>query len=83
MGIKPSIVHSGGVDEGDLRSYPPPPLLIDSGKSSPINKPPMFKFELGWLLRDVFVDMVSGVWNSVADQDDKMRCWQSKIRRLC
>jgi hypothetical protein len=81
MGIKPSIVHSGGVDEGDLRSYPL--LLIDSGKSSPSNKPPMFKFELGWLLRDVFVDMVSGVWNSVADQDDKMRCWQSKIRRLC
>jgi hypothetical protein len=35
----------------------------------------MFKFQLGWLLRDGFLDMVSGVWNSVVDQDDKMRCW--------
>jgi hypothetical protein len=75
MGIKSSPLYGGGVAEGDLRSYPPPLILIDSGKSSPSNKTPMFKFQLGWLLRDGFLDMVSGVWNSVVDQDDKMRCW--------
>jgi hypothetical protein len=34
----------------------------------------MFKFELGWLLRDCFVDMVKELWNSVNDKEDKMRC---------
>jgi hypothetical protein len=42
----------------------------------------MFKFELGWLLRDVFKNMVSGVWRSVSDRSNMMRCWQIKIRRL-
>jgi hypothetical protein len=42
----------------------------------------MFKFELGWLLRDGFMDMVRDVWNSVHDREDVMRCWQVKIRRL-
>jgi hypothetical protein len=42
----------------------------------------MFKFELSWLLRDEFVDMVKEVWNSVSDGEDKMKHWQSKIRRL-
>jgi exonuclease III len=34
------------------------PLLIDMGQSSTGNNIPMFKFELGWLLRDGFMDMV-------------------------
>jgi branched-subunit amino acid permease len=38
------------------------PLLIDTGKSSLSNNVPMFKFELGWLLRDAFMDMVSVFW---------------------
>jgi hypothetical protein len=42
----------------------------------------MFKFELGWLFRDGFADMVKEVWNSVMEEGDKMKCWQSKIRRL-
>jgi predicted RNA-binding protein with RPS1 domain len=65
------------------------PLLIDTGKPFLSNNAPMFKFELGWLHRDGFIDMVSEVidmvsevWNSVVDRDDKMRCWQMKIRRL-
>jgi hypothetical protein len=35
----------------------------------------MFKFELGWLLRDGFADMIKEVWNSVEDEEDTMRCW--------
>jgi hypothetical protein len=57
-------------------------LIIDTGKPSSGNNPPMFKFELGWLLRDGFMDMVRDVWNSVHDREDVMRCWQVKIRRL-
>jgi hypothetical protein len=59
------------------------PLLIDSGQPSLSNNVPMFKFELGWLLRDGFMDMVREVWNSVFNRDDTMRCWQMKIRKLC
>jgi hypothetical protein len=58
------------------------PLIINIGKPSSGNNSPMFKFELGWLLRDGFMDMVRDVWNSVHDREDVMRCWQVKIRRL-
>jgi hypothetical protein len=58
------------------------PLLINTGQSSSSNNIPMFKFEMGWLLRDGFMDMVREVWNSVYNREDKMRCWQLKIRRL-
>jgi hypothetical protein len=72
VGIKSPPFYSGGVAEGDLRSYP---ILIDTGKPSLNNNVPMFKFELGWLLRDGFMDMVREVWNSVSNPDDKMKCW--------
>jgi hypothetical protein len=65
-----------------ISDHTPPPLLIDFGRSSTSNITPMFKFELGWLLRDVFKNMVSGVWRSVSDRSNMMRCWQIKIRRL-
>jgi hypothetical protein len=39
------------------------PLLIDTSKSSPSNNAPMFKFELGWLLREGFMEMVSIVFS--------------------
>lgn len=50
------------------------PLLIHTRNTSTSNIQPMFKFELGWLLRDCFVDMVKELWNSVNDKEDKMRC---------
>jgi hypothetical protein len=34
------------------------PLYLDTGHISPGNKYNLFKFELGWLLRDGFADMV-------------------------
>jgi hypothetical protein len=41
------------------------PLLVHTGHTSQSNNVPMFKFKLGWLLRDGFMEMVSKVWNSV------------------
>jgi hypothetical protein len=37
-------------------------LILDTGKPSSSNIAPMFKFELGWLLRDGFLEMVRDVW---------------------
>lgn len=37
------------------------PLLLDSGTKAQ-NKQPLFKFELGWMLRDGFYDLVAEVW---------------------
>jgi len=42
----------------------------------------MFKFELGWLLRDGFMDMVRDIWLSVNDGHTPLEKWQAKIRRL-
>jgi hypothetical protein len=57
------------------------PLILDTSKPSSSNTPPMFKFELGWLLRDSFLEMVRDVWASISNGEDMMRCWQLKIRR--
>jgi hypothetical protein len=51
------------------------PLILDTGKSSSSNNTPMFKFELGWLLRDGFSEMVRDVCLSISDGEDMMRCW--------
>ena len=40
------------------------PLLCSTNSPSPVYQP-QFKFELGWLLRDGFCDMVRVVWHSV------------------
>jgi hypothetical protein len=59
------------------------PLLLDNNGHAPSGgHEPLFKFELCWLLKDGFVDMVKEVWNSVTDVNDNMRRWQAKIRRL-
>jgi hypothetical protein len=38
-------------------------LLIDTGNGTHGCKQPLFKFELGWLLRDGFYELVADVWN--------------------
>jgi hypothetical protein len=58
------------------------PLLLDTGRAPSSNSQPLFKFELGWLLRDGFTDMVKEIWESVDDEVDSMSRWQSKIRRV-
>ena len=39
------------------------PLLLNTGATTHNRQPPLFKFDLAWLQRDGFVDMVSEVWN--------------------
>jgi hypothetical protein len=40
------------------------PHLINSGEPSLMATQSMFKFELGWLLRDDFMDMVRDIWSN-------------------
>ena len=58
------------------------PLLLNTGGASPDSSQPMFKFELGWLLRDGFMDMVKNVWSEENTCSTPMEKWQAKIRRL-
>jgi hypothetical protein len=58
------------------------PLLLDTGQSSSCNYHNVFKFELGWLLRDGFADMVRNIWTNEDKGSNAMERWQAKIRRL-
>ena len=58
-------------------------LLLNTRDSSLNATQYQFKFELGWLLRDGFMDMVKEVWESVDLGSTLMERWQAKIRRLC
>ena len=44
--------------------------------------PPMFKFELGWLTRDDFHEVVENVWREENRGVSSIERWQNKIRRL-
>jgi hypothetical protein len=41
-----------------------------------------FKFELGWLLRDGFKEMICDIWQSVQQGSNPLETWQKKRRRL-
>jgi len=58
------------------------PLLLNTGGASPDSSQPMFKFELGWLLRDGFMYMVKKVWSEENKGYTPMEKWQAKMRRL-
>jgi hypothetical protein len=51
------------------------PLLLDTGWAPSNGNQPLFKFELGWLLRDGFTDMVEEIWESASEEEDSMRRW--------
>ena len=57
------------------------PLLMNTNQPSSANQP-NFKFELVWLLRDGFCDMVSEIWQNVQHAGTPLEHWQAKIRRL-
>jgi hypothetical protein len=58
------------------------PLLLDGGEPSHRGNARNFKFELGWLTRDGFFDLVKEVWESENRGRSPMERWQCKIRRL-
>jgi len=57
------------------------PLLFSTNNLSSSYQP-QFKFELGWLLRDGFCEMVRDVWQSTLVEGSPIERWQAKIRRL-
>jgi hypothetical protein len=57
------------------------PLLFSTNNASTTYQP-QFKFELGWLLRDGFCDMVYEVWQNTLVSGSPIERWQMKIRRL-
>jgi len=58
------------------------PLLLDGGEPSHRGNVRNFKFELGWLTRDGFFDLVKDIWESENRGRSSMDRWQNKIRRL-
>jgi len=57
------------------------PLLL-SFDLSPGSSQPLFKFELGWLTRDDFREVVIDSWRQSCNGISPLEIWQIKIRRL-
>jgi hypothetical protein len=57
------------------------PLLLNMAMSSQ-HTPHLFKFELGWLLKDGFYDMVTWIWQKERKGSTPLEMWQNKIRTL-
>ncbi|KAJ1267831.1 hypothetical protein BS78_07G088000 [Paspalum vaginatum] len=58
------------------------PLFLNSGDGDSTPPHSDFKFELGWLLREGFFDMVKDVWSSTDVRSSPLDRWQAKIRKL-
>ena len=58
------------------------PLLLDTGNAAHRGNNHLFKFELGWLTRDGFHDMVAKVWQRASHGNSPMQRWQNKIRAV-
>ena len=58
------------------------PLLLNTEEEGGNSKQPLFKFELAWLLKEGFFDLVSEVWNKEQKGKNALQKWQNKIRRL-
>jgi hypothetical protein len=58
------------------------PLLLHFGNTCSWGQQNSFKFELGWLLRNGFIDMVKELWVEETGVLSPMEAWQRKIRRV-
>jgi hypothetical protein len=58
------------------------PLLFSTEEKPKARTQPPFRFELDWLLKDGFFEMVSDVWNEEKRGETPMQKWQNKIKRL-
>jgi hypothetical protein len=58
------------------------PLLLSLGEKAKSKKQLPFKFELSWLLKDGFFEVVTEVWKKESRGTTPMQKWQNKIRRL-
>ena len=57
------------------------PILLTTGLPRPQHRR-KFKFELGWLLRDGFHDMVKEVWEKPVAGPTPIHRWNNKMRAL-
>jgi hypothetical protein len=57
------------------------PLMLDSGTPGFRGNQLSFQFELCWLIRDGFYELVADVWNSENRGTNSLQRWQYKIRR--
>jgi hypothetical protein len=58
------------------------PLLLDSGQDPKLIKASMFKFELSWLLKEGFYELVVVVWHKENRGSKGLERWQKQIRHL-
>jgi hypothetical protein len=58
------------------------PLLLTSKDPSKPNNTNMFKFQLSWLLKEGFYEMVAQVWQRENRGTTSLEKWQNKIRNL-
>jgi len=58
------------------------PLILNTGEANTSVTQSIFKFELGWLLRDGFRDLVTKTWLEQNRGTNAMERWQNKIRKL-
>jgi hypothetical protein len=58
------------------------PLLLDSGMQAHRGNKALFSFELSWLRKDGFIDMVKKEWESISYGNSPIEIWQNKIRHL-
>jgi hypothetical protein len=58
------------------------PLLLSTGEKLKVVRQQPFIFELGWLLKEGFFELVSDVWNKEKRGVTPMQKWQNKIKRL-
>jgi hypothetical protein len=56
-------------------------LLLSFGDTRGASQP-IFRFELGWLIRDDFREVVERSWTSDCEGNTSIDIWQTKIRRL-
>ena len=57
------------------------PIILDSNFTNPATRHPS-KFELGWLHRDGFVDIIKNVWERPAVGRTPIQRWIFKIRAM-
>ena len=58
------------------------PLLIDFGEQAHLGNKSRFSFELSWLRRNDFCEIVTREWTSYVAVGSPVEIWQAKIRHL-
>ena len=58
------------------------PLLIDFGEQAHLGNNSRFSFELSWLRRDDFYEIVKREWTSCVAEGAPVERWQAKVRHL-